>query len=103
LLADVLMEVETRVEPWRVRIGEAIGTYRADGWNVGVLERALQAPQPIDAEGLLRAYAAAVDHLRGLEVSMRSSTRRAPATIRCSCTGPPAAARRTARTPLATR
>ncbi|MCA2983793.1 MAG: DnaA ATPase domain-containing protein [Gemmatimonas sp.] len=67
-LADVLMEVETRVEPWRVRIGEAIGTYRADGWNVGVLERALQAPQPIDAEGLLRAYAAAVDHLRGLEV-----------------------------------
>ena len=67
-LADVLMEVETRVEPWRVRIGEAIGAYRADGWNVGVLERALQAPQAIDAEGLLRAYAAAVDHLRGLEV-----------------------------------
>ncbi|WP_396222682.1 DnaA ATPase domain-containing protein [Gemmatimonas sp.] len=67
-LADVLMAVETRVEPWRVRIGEAIGAYRADGWNVGVLERALQSPHAIDADGLLRAYAAAVDHLRGLEV-----------------------------------
>ncbi|MCZ8204599.1 DnaA/Hda family protein [Gemmatimonas sp.] len=67
-LADVLTEVETRVEPWRVRIGEAIGAYRVDGWNVRVLERALQSPQAIDADGLLRAYAAAVDHLRGLEV-----------------------------------
>lgn len=66
-LADVLQEVEARVEPWRVRIGEAIAGYFADGWNVGVLERAMQLPQAPDVDGLLRAYAAAVEHLRGLE------------------------------------
>jgi len=66
-LADVLQEVETRVEPWRVRIGEAIATYRQDGWNVGVLERAMNLPQAPDVDGLLRAYAAAVEHMRGLE------------------------------------
>lgn len=66
-LADVLQEVETRVEPWRVRIGEALATYRQDGWNVGVLERAMNLPQAPDVDGLLRAYAAAVEHMRGLE------------------------------------
>jgi chromosomal replication initiator protein len=66
-LADVLHEVETRVEPWRVRIGEAVNAYRAEGWNVGVLERAMNLPQAPDVDGLLRAYAAAVEHMRGLE------------------------------------
>jgi len=66
-LADVLHEVETRVEPWRVRIGEAIASFRQDGWNVGVLERAMSLPLAPDVDGLLRAYAAAVEHMRGLE------------------------------------
>jgi len=66
-LADVLHEVEARVEPWRVRLGEAIATFRQDGWNVGVLERAMHLPQAPDVDGLLRAYGAAVEHLRGLE------------------------------------
>jgi chromosomal replication initiation ATPase DnaA len=66
-LADVLHEVEERVEPWRVKIGEAVATYRTEGWNVGVLERAMTLPQTPDVDGLLRAYAAAVEHMRGLE------------------------------------
>lgn len=66
-LADVLHEVEARVEPWRVRLGEAIASFRQDGWNVGVLERAMHLPQAPDVDGLLRAYGAAVEHLRGLE------------------------------------
>lgn len=66
-LADVLHEVETRVEPWRVRLGETIATYRTEGWNVGVLERAMNLPEAPDVDGLLRAYAAAVEHMRGLE------------------------------------
>ncbi|WP_439643773.1 DnaA/Hda family protein [Gemmatimonas sp.] len=66
-LADVLLEVEERVEPWRVKLGEAVATYRVEGWNVGVLERAMTLPQAPDVDGLLRAYAAAVDHMRGLE------------------------------------
>lgn len=71
-LADVLHEVESRVEPWRVRIGEAIAGYRAEGWNVGVLERAMHLPEAPDVDGLLRAYAAAVEHLRGLEAQAAS-------------------------------
>lgn len=66
-LADVLQEVEERVEPWRVKLGEAIATYRVQGWHVGVLERARTLPQAPDVDGLLRAYAAAVEHMRGLE------------------------------------
>jgi len=66
-LADVLHEVEARVEPWRVRLGEAVASYRQDGWNVAVLERAMHLPQAPDVDGLLRAYGAAVEHLRGLE------------------------------------
>ena len=66
-LADVLHEVENRVAPWRVVIGEAIATYRPEGWNVRVLERAMALPQAPDVDGLLRAYAGAVDHLRQLE------------------------------------
>lgn len=71
-LADVLQEVEARVEPWRVRIGEAIAGYLPEGWNVGVLERAMQLPQAPDVDGLLRAYAAAVEHMRGLEAQAAS-------------------------------
>ncbi len=71
-LADVLQEVEERVEPWRVKLGEAIATYCVDGWNVGVLERAMTLPQAPDVDGLLRAYAAAVDHMRGLEAQAAS-------------------------------
>ncbi|WP_053334406.1 DnaA ATPase domain-containing protein [Gemmatimonas phototrophica] len=71
-LADVLHEVEERVEPWRVQIGEAIATYRPEGWNVGVLERAMTLPQAPEVDGLLRAYAAAVEHMRGLEAQAAS-------------------------------
>ncbi|MBA3917476.1 MAG: hypothetical protein C0516_02685 [Gemmatimonas sp.] len=66
-LADVLQEVETRVEPWRIQLGDAIARYRPEGWRVSVLERALNLTQAPDVDGLLRAYAAAVEHLRALE------------------------------------
>lgn len=66
-LADVLQAVETSVQPWRVRIGEALAGYRQEGWTVGVLERAMHLPTAPDVGGLLRAYAAAVEHLRELE------------------------------------
>jgi chromosomal replication initiator protein len=66
-LADVLQEVELRVEPWRVRLGEAIARWKPDGWSVAVLERAMALPMAPDVEGLLQAYAGAVAHLQGLE------------------------------------
>jgi chromosomal replication initiation ATPase DnaA len=67
-LADVTQEVESRVERWRVMLGEACAFWRADGYDTRVLERALQLPAAPDVNGLLATFAAAVEHLRGIEM-----------------------------------
>ncbi len=66
-LADVLLEVETRVEPWRVHLGEACAFWRTEGYASNVLERAMALPVAPDVNGLLATFAAAVEHLRNLE------------------------------------
>lgn len=66
-VADVLQEVESHVASWRVQIGEAIAHWRAEGYNVTVLERAMALPVAPDVGGLLKAFARAVDRLRKLE------------------------------------
>lgn len=66
-LADVLQEVETRVEPWRVHLGEACAFWRTEGYVTNVLERAMALPAAPDVNGLLATFAAAVEHLRNLE------------------------------------
>ncbi len=66
-LADVLQEVETRVEPWRVLLGEAITQWRGHGYTTQVLERALALPYAPDVDALLATFAAAVEHLRNIE------------------------------------
>ncbi len=66
-LADVLQEVETRVEQWRVYLGEACAFWRAEGYVTTVLERAMAWPTAPDVNGLLATYTAAVEHLRNLE------------------------------------
>jgi chromosomal replication initiation ATPase DnaA len=66
-LADVLQEVESRVEPWKIRIGEACDHWRAQGYQTGVLERAMTLAQSPDVDGLLTMFARAVEHLRVLE------------------------------------
>lgn len=66
-LADVLQEVETRVEQWRVHLGEACAFWRNDGVATGVLERAMSLSTPPDVNGLLATFSAAVEHLRNLE------------------------------------
>ena len=66
-LADVLQEVETRVEPWRVHLGEACSFWRGEGIVTTVLERAMNLPTAPDVNGLLTTFAAAVDHLRNVE------------------------------------
>lgn len=67
-LADMTHELETRVERWRITIGEACTYWRNDGYDVRVLERAMHLPSEPDVNGLLATFAAAVDHLRGLEM-----------------------------------
>jgi len=66
-LADVLQEVETRVEQWRVHLGEACAFWRTEGFATNVLERAMALPVAPDVNGLLATFAAAVEHLRNLE------------------------------------
>ncbi len=66
-LADVAFEVETRVESWRLMLGEACTIWRAEGFATGVLERAMTYPVQPDVNGLLATFTAAVDHLRFIE------------------------------------
>lgn len=67
-LADVRMEVETRVEQWRVMLGEACAFWRTEGYVTRVLERAMQLPAAPDVNGLLATFSAAIEHLRGVEM-----------------------------------
>lgn len=67
-LADVVEEVETRVERWRVHLGEACTYWRGEGYATAVLERAMALPAAPDVNGLLTMYSAAIDHLRALEM-----------------------------------
>lgn len=66
-LAGVLEEVENHIEPWRVRLGEAVARWHGEGFNVAVLERAMALPTAPDVDGLLGAFSKAVERLRDLE------------------------------------
>ncbi len=66
-LADVVQEVETHVEQWRVYLGEASAFWRAEGYATAVLDRAMGLPTAPEVSGLLATFAAAVEHLRDLE------------------------------------
>ncbi|MDQ8164034.1 MAG: DnaA/Hda family protein [Gemmatimonadota bacterium] len=66
-LADVMQEVETRVEPWRVALGDAVARWKGDGYNTAVLERAMTLATAPDVDGLLATFAAAIEHVRELE------------------------------------
>lgn len=66
-LADVAREVEAHVDPWRVRLGEVVARWQAEGVRTDVLERALRLPAEPDVDGLLATFAAAVARLRACE------------------------------------
>jgi len=70
--ADVLQEVENRVEPWRVALGEAMSRWKNHGYSIAVLERAVTLQAAPDVDGLLAAFASAVEHLRNLEAQASS-------------------------------
>ena len=66
-LAEVAREVEAHVDPWRVRLGEVVARWQAEGVRTDVLERALRLLAQPDVDGLLATFAAAVARLRTLE------------------------------------
>lgn len=66
-LADMVQEVERRVEPGRVMLREATMHWQAHGYATGVLERALAAPVLPDVPALLHAFHETVAALAQLE------------------------------------
>ena len=65
-LADVVEVVETRVESWRIRIGEACNRWKVEGFRTAVLERALTLRSTPDVDGLLSTFDAVAEHLRAI-------------------------------------
>jgi chromosomal replication initiator protein len=65
-LEEVTREVAAYAEPWRVRLGEAAGRWRAEGYEVEVLERALRLAAAPDVDALLGTFAQAVGRLKAL-------------------------------------
>jgi hypothetical protein len=67
LLGEVADAIASSVPAWRVRLGEAVSRWRAEGVATGILERALRLSEAPDVDGLLDAFAAALRRLRALE------------------------------------
>jgi len=71
-LDEVAREVEAHVDPWRMRVGEAVARWQAEGIATTILERALALPNAPDVDGLLATFAAAVTRLRAAEGQARA-------------------------------
>ena len=65
-LDEVAREVAVVAEPWRVRLGEAASRWRAEGYDVDALERALRLTAAPDVGALLATFEQAVARLREL-------------------------------------
>ena len=67
-LTDIASAVAAQIEPWKVRVGEAVGFWKGEGYRTGPLERLMTEKQPPENwEALLRGFAQAIDQLKDLE------------------------------------
>jgi len=67
-VSDVATAVAQHVDPWKLKVAEAVAYWTEEGYRTGMLERLLQKAGPkTDFEGGLRDYFAAVERLRELE------------------------------------
>ena len=67
-LTDIASTVAAQIEPWRVRVGEAVAFWNGEGFRTGALERLMQEKAaPPNWEALVRGFAQAVEQLRELE------------------------------------
>ena len=67
-ITDIASAVAAHVEPWKVRIGEAMAYWSGEGYRVTVLEHMMAQPSaPPNYEALLRGFGQAVEQLRELE------------------------------------
>jgi chromosomal replication initiator protein len=67
-LTDVASAVAVHVEPWKVRVGEAIAYWGGEGYRTAALERLMsERSVPPNYEAVVRGFAQAIEQLRSLE------------------------------------
>ena len=67
-VTDIASAVAEQVDPWKVKVAEAVAYWSGEGYRTGMLERLLQNAGPTtDFEGALRQYYRGVEQLRALE------------------------------------
>ena len=67
-ITDVASAVAENVDPWKIKVAEAVAYWRGEGYRTGQLERLLADAGPkTDFEGSLRTFLADIDRLRLFE------------------------------------
>ena len=67
-VTDIASAVAEHVDPWKVKVAEAVAYWAGEGYRTAMLERLLHNAGPkTDFEGALRQYFAAIEQLRALE------------------------------------
>jgi chromosomal replication initiation ATPase DnaA len=70
-VSDLASAVAQNIEPWRMRIGEAITYWRELGFRTTALERALELPRDPGVEPLLSGYQRVIERLQVLAAEAR--------------------------------
>jgi len=72
-VTNIATAVAAQIEPWKIRVGEAIAYWNGEGYRTAALERLMAEPSaPPNYEALLRGYGHAVEQLRQLETKVTS-------------------------------
>ncbi|HYC50813.1 MAG TPA: DnaA/Hda family protein [Gemmatimonadaceae bacterium] len=67
-VSDIATAVAEHVDPWKIKVAEAVAYWGGEGYRTAMLDRLLQAGGPdADYEGALRQYFASIEQLRELE------------------------------------
>jgi chromosomal replication initiator protein len=67
-VTDIASAVAAHVDPWKIKVAEAVAFWTGEGYRTGKLERLLLEGGPkADYEGALREFFAAIEKLRQLE------------------------------------
>ncbi|MFL5604809.1 MAG: DnaA ATPase domain-containing protein [Gemmatimonadaceae bacterium] len=67
-LTDIASAVAAQIEPWKVRVGEAVAYWGGEGYRTAALERLMQEQTaPPNYEALVRGFAQAIEQLKDLE------------------------------------
>ncbi|MGQ0647104.1 MAG: DnaA ATPase domain-containing protein [Gemmatimonadaceae bacterium] len=66
-LQDIAAGVAASVDEWRLRLGERVAYWSAQGFRTTILEQALELPEPQNVDQLDASFASVTERLRSLE------------------------------------